>query len=312
MSHKPLIIICGPTASGKTRLAVDLAQQLGGEVVSADSMQLYTGMNIGTAKPTFQEMCGIKHHLIDFLPPDESFSVARYTESAREIIAELHTAGKIPVMAGGTGLYIQAVADNIQFFDMPENAELREKLRAEAAVVGAEEMHRRLYKLDQVLAEKLHPNNMGRVLRGLEVFELTGKPLSQWQAESRAVPGEYSLCMIGLTFRDRKHLYERINMRVDKMLEDGLLKEAEQLYNSDFAGTAAQAIGYKELFGYFGGEHTLEQATELLKRETRRYAKRQLTWFSRDERIHWLYMDNGYEPVYERAAEIISAEVIQA
>ena len=308
MSKKPLVVVCGPTASGKTRLAVDLAKYLGGEVVSADSMQIYKDMDIGTAKPTAEEMQGIKHHLVDFLLPSESFSVARYAESARRIIDGIHISGKIPVMAGGTGLYIQAVTDNIQFFDMLENIELRKKLRDEAEKLGADEMYSRLQVIDPVLAENLHPNNMGRVLRGIEVYELTGKPLSIWQKESRAVPCEYDLCMFGLAFRDRERLYERIDLRVDQMLEAGLLQEAEELYKSEFVGTAMQAIGYKELFGYIRGEHTLEHATELLKRETRRYAKRQLTWFGRDERINWLYMDDGYEFAHKQALDLIAAE----
>ena len=303
---KPLIIVCGPTASGKTRLAVDLALHTGGEVISADSMQLYKGMDIGTAKPTTGEMRGVLHHLVDFLELNENFSVAKYAECARAVIAELHSAGKTPVMAGGTGLYIQAVTDNIRFFDIPEDAVLRERLRAEAKALGADEMHRRLAAIDSPLAEKLHPNNLGRVLRGLEVHELTGRQLSQFQTESRAVPCEYSLCMLCLNFRDREKLYERIDMRVDLMLEAGLLAEAEALYKSDFAGTAAQAIGYKELFGYFEGTSTLLEATELLKRETRRYAKRQLTWFGRDERIQWLYMDDGYDTACKQAKALIA------
>ena len=310
--QKPLLIVCGPTASGKTRLAIDLALRFGGEVVSADSMQVYKGMDIGTAKPTKQEMRGVLHHLIDMLRPDEDFSVAQYAQLARKIIADIHARGKLPILAGGTGLYIKAIADNIQYGKIPEDENLRERLRLQAQQLGNTRMLERLREIDPHLGETLHPNNLGRIIRAIEVYELTGEPMSLWQKRSREIPGEYSLCMLGLMYFDRALLYERIEKRIDEMLLRGLLDEAKALFEAGFSGTASQAIGYKELFGFLRGEQTLQEAVSGLKRETCRYAKRQLTWFRRDERIRWLYADNpgGYDRVFAEACEIAAEEQI--
>jgi tRNA dimethylallyltransferase len=307
VSNKPLVIICGPTATGKTKLAVDLALAHDGEVVSADSMQVYRGMDIGTAKPTAREMQGIPHHLLNILDPDEDFSVAQYAKLARESIAEIHARGRLPILAGGTGLYISAIADNIQYADVPTDTALRERLRAEAAVSGGEAMLRRLSEADPAPAKSLHPNNLGRIIRALEVYELTGVPLSEWQEQSRTTPSNYTLCIIGLEFREREKLYERIEERVDAMFVAGLLNEAKALYDAGFTGTASQAIGYKELFGYFRGEQSPEAAAERIKRETRRYAKRQMTWFRRDGRINRLYPDDGYDNVLQQAKKLVKS-----
>jgi len=306
---RPLVVVCGPTASGKTKLAVDLALTHGGEVVSADSMQVYRGMDIGTAKPTSAEMRGVAHHLVDILEPGEDFSVAQYAKLARETIADIHARGKLPILAGGTGLYIKAIADNIQYTDMPEDEVLRKRLRNEADELGGGALLERLAKVDPMLAEGLHQNDVGRIIRALEVYELTGERMSVWQERSRKDAAGYKLCMVGLGFRDRELLYERIGQRVDAMLGAGLLDEAKTLYDSGFSGTAAQAIGYKELFGYFRGEVSLEEAAERLKQETRRYAKRQLTWFRRDGRINWLYLDDGYDAALAEARGLIGEGV---
>ena len=307
MPKIPLIIICGPTAVGKTRLAVDVARNFGGEVISADSMQVYRHMNIGTAKPTTEEMDGIPHHLINLLEPTESFSVAQYAELAREYIANVFNRGSLPIMVGGTGLYIQAIADNIKYTEMAGETSFREQLRLEAIQQGNKAVWEKLRNVDPGLAETLHPNNLGRVIRGLEVFHLTGIPMSSWQQESKKEPSPYNILMLGLSFSDRERLYERINLRIDQMLKAGILEELRHLIDLGFSGTAAQAIGYKEMMAYLDGSQTYEEAVECLKMETRRYAKRQMTWLRRDERIYWLEADREYCLVRGEAFEKIAA-----
>lgn len=284
----PLIAVVGPTASGKTALAISLAQAFDGEVVSADSMQIYTGMNIATAKPTEQEMQGIPHHLLGILDPqDSAFSVAQYASLAHGKIEDIYRRGHIPVLAGGTGLYIDAVTQNISFSSICANPDVRQRLANQAQAEGNEAMLSRLNAIDPALAKKLHPNNLGRILRALEVYELTGVAMSEHQRQSRMAPPKYRLCMLGIDYQDRAQLYERINRRVDLMLENGLVEEARTM-TKQYGGTARQAIGYKELEPYFQGTLSLEICTEHLKRATRRYAKRQITWFRKDERIEWL------------------------
>lgn len=303
----PLLVIAGPTACGKTALAVELARRFNGEVVSADSMQIYRRMDIATAKPTAAEMRGIPHHLIDFLPPDSAaFSVADYKLRADEAIADIHSRGKLPVLAGGTGLYIKAVTDNIGY-DQTAGADgaLREEFRKIHAEQGAQALHDMLKERDPALAATLHPNNVGRVIRALEVHRQTGIPMSEHQRRAAAQQSPYALCMIGIAFEDRAQLYLRINTRVDKMMQAGLLAEARQI-REEYGGTAAQAIGYKELEPYFAGSAELSDCVEALKRATRRYAKRQMTWFWRDGRIHWLKADLAdKETFYEQAAQIV-------
>lgn len=301
-----LLVICGPTASGKTGLSIDLAKRFGGEIIGADSMQIYKGMDIGAAKPSKEEMRGITHHLVDFLEPDEDFSVAAYVTLAKKHIAGIAAKGCLPIVCGGTGLYISSLVDNISFEEIKSDPQLRESLKKLADERGAEYLHKRLEDCDPELAEKLHPNNLGRVIRALEVFELTGTTMTEMQKKSRQSPSDYDLCMLGICYDDREKLYERINLRVDLMLQNGLIYEAKALFDAGFGGTAAQAIGYKELQKYFSGTESLEEAAESIKRETRRYAKRQMTWLRRDGRIKWLHADvcGGYADLLAEAEAI--------
>ncbi|WP_040196926.1 tRNA (adenosine(37)-N6)-dimethylallyltransferase MiaA [Candidatus Soleaferrea massiliensis] len=287
-----LVAVVGPTASGKTALGVALAQRYHGEIVSADSMQIYREMQIGTAKPSAEEMRGIPHHLMDFVDPAENFSAADYVRCAKPVISGIHARGKLPVLVGGTGLYVRALLENIQFKEAESDSAVRLRLEEEGRAYGPLTLWERLKAVDPVLAEKLHPNNQGRVIRALEVYELTGIPMSEHQRRSRLAPREYNTCMIGLAYRDRQKLYDRINLRVEKMMDAGLLQEAQRLYRQSLSRTARQAIGYKELFRYFDGELSLEEAVDKIKQESRRYAKRQLTWFRREEHINWIYMDD--------------------
>ncbi len=308
---QPLLMVVGPTASGKTALAVALAQHFGGEVVSADSMQVYRGMDIATAKPTKAEMQGVPHHLLDFLPPESPFSVAEYLPLARNAIAEIASRGKLPIVAGGTGLYVSGLADNIIYSEHPSDPQLRKELELRCQNEGGEALLEELAKIDPPLAEKLHPNNTIRIIRGLEVYALTGVTMTEHQKNSRATPSPYRLCMIGLSCADRARLYKRIDRRADEMAAQGLFEEAREYLSRHDLSTAAQAIGYKELAGYFSGEKSREEALDDLKKETRHYAKRQLTWFRRDPRIHWLYSDeyNSTEDLISDAIEIVKKEL---
>lgn len=303
----PLIVVAGPTASGKTKLAVELAKSLNGEVVSADSMQVYRHMNIATAKPSAEEMEEVPHHLIDFIEPGAScFSVAEYAKLAHNEIKKIAQRNKMPILAGGTGLYINAVVDNIQYAEIESDECIRKELQTLANENGNEFMLRQLSKVDPQLAASLHPNNLGRILRALEVYRITGIPMSEHQRRSRLSEQKYDLCMLGLCFADREILYERINQRVDLMLEQGLIEEAKKI-SLIYGGTACQAIGYKELQPYFNGSKSLDECVDSLKQATRRYAKRQLTWFRRDKRIHWLTVDQfkSSELLVEAAKNII-------
>jgi tRNA dimethylallyltransferase len=291
----PLLVICGPTASGKTGLAVSLATALGGEVIGADSMQIYKGYDIATAKPTEAEKRGIPHHLIDFLDPCECFSAADYVRLAKPVIRDIASRGRLPVLCGGTGLYISSLVDNIAFETIQTgDGRIREELKQLAREKGPEHLFERLREVDPASAEKLHPNNLGRVIRALEVYMATGERMSVLRERARQTP-EYNARMLGITYRSRESLYERINARIDDMLARGLLEEARAaLLNGpqNSNTTVSQAIGYKEFGLYFEGAQSLPDAVERLKRSTRRYAKRQLTWFRRDERVFWLYRDD--------------------
>ena len=288
----PLIVVCGPTAGGKTALAVSLAERLGGEVIGADSMQIYKGMDIATAKPAEAEKRGVPHHLINILGPAESFSVADYVKLAKPVVSDISGRGKLPILCGGTGLYISSLIDNIAFEEIESSGQIRESLKRLAREKGAEYLFAKLEEADPALAAKLHPNNLSRVIRALEIFEATGERMSVLQEKARQTPKEYAVRVIGLTYRDREKLYDRVNNRVDDMLERGLLDEAKSALEMSGAATSSQAIGIKELKPYFAGLEPLEDAVERLKRSTRRYAKRQLTWFRRDERVFWLYKDD--------------------
>lgn len=290
MSGIKTVFIVGPTASGKTDLGIKLAKRLDGEIVSADSMQIYKNISIASAVPSVEEMDGIKHYLLEFLEPEREFSVADYVGLARNAVKKINSIGKLPIVVGGTGLYINSLADNIAFTDEPENSAVREELSKRFCEVGGEKMLETLAEIDPRTAEKLHPSDKKRIIRAFEVYHLTGKTITEQKEISRTGDKIIDPCIIGITYRDREKLYERINRRVDIMLEKGLEQEARQAYQRACGG-AFQAIGHKELFGYFKGDCTLEEAAESLKMQTRRYAKRQLTWFNKDKRIHWLYAD---------------------
>jgi len=285
----PILVIVGPTAVGKTELAVQVAKEVDGEIISADSMQVYRGLDIGTAKPTESERQGVPHHLLDIVDPGEEFSVADYQAMVEEVLADLAKRNKTPILTGGTGLYIQAVLQGYVFSPEGKDPVLRAELEQKAESEGNKALHRQLSEVDPETAMRLHPNDRRRIIRALEVYQTTGQPLSFWEQQPDEQRPMYDLIMIGL-HRPRPELYDRINRRVDLMLEHGLLEEAQNLLAQglDEKFIANQAIGYKEFFVYLRGEESLAEATEKLKQGTRRYAKRQLTWFRADRRIHWV------------------------
>ena len=283
-----LLVLGGPTASGKTALAVALAQELDGEVISADSMQIYAGLAIGTAAPTPEEMAGVPHHLIGFLPPQQAFSVADYVARAGACISEVQGRGKVPIVAGGTGLYLSSLVEGLQFTGEKADPAVRQRLQAELEAQGIGPLYERLQRIDPPYAATLHKNNHGRVLRALELYEQTGKTMSWQLAHSRPPEKPYDALVYGLAFPQRAQLYERIGLRVDNMMEQGLLREAQCVYqHRDTYRTAAQAIGYKEFFPYFAGQAPLDACIEKLKQATRNYAKRQLTWLRRMDGLQW-------------------------
>lgn len=292
MKKIPVIAVVGPTASGKTSLSIEIAKHFGGQVVSADSMQIYEKMNIATAKPTLEEMQGIPHHLIGFQPISQKFSVAEYVNLANSCIEKIHNEGDIPVVAGGTGLYIDSLLQNIQFSKEESNEDIRKELTELFDEKGAEYMLGLLSEIDPETAERLHLKDKSRIIRALEIYKLTGKTLTEQKILSREEESPFDVLYIGINYRDRNVLYDRINLRVDIMLENGLLEEAKDFYDTSSDTTACQAIGYKELAPYFKGEKELSECVEKLKQETRHYAKRQLTWFRKNENINWIYPDD--------------------
>lgn len=284
--------IVGPTASGKSSLALWLAKKINAEIVSADSMQIYKGMDIGTAKPTSEERKLIPHHMIDFLNQDELFSVADYVKMAKNAIENIVDRGKKPILVGGTGLYVDSLLKGIQFQDQNGNLVVRKKLFEELDKFGSQHMLGKLKEIDFEYAKTLHPNNTKRIIRGLEVYYLTGMKMSENLKLSKSKPSCFDACIIGLTFENRENLYKRINDRVDSMMDCGLLKEAENIINSGASSnTSMQAIGYKEFIGYFNETEDLDECVLKLKQNTRKYAKRQLTWFRRNKNINWIYCD---------------------
>ena len=299
-----MVAIGGPTATGKTALSVALAKEFGGEVVNADSMQIYRGLDIGTAKPTAEERQGIPHHLMDFLPPEAPYSVADFTAAAAPLIEQLNSAGKLPIVTGGTGLYITSLMKGTAFAPEKTDPAIRARLQTEADEQGSAALYARLQQIDPAYAKKLHPNNLPRVIRALELFEATGRRMSEQQRAALAAEPPYRSLCICLTCRDRAELYRRIDRRVDSMLQNGVLEEAKLVYdNRETYRTAAQAIGYKEFFPYFAGEMPLNDCANRLKQATRNYAKRQLTWFRHQADGVWLYVDE--EPPAPRAAELV-------
>lgn len=295
MKKIPLIVVAGPTASGKTSLGIEICRRLDGEAVSADSMQIYKGMDIATAKPSKEEMHGIPHHLIDFLSPEDTFSVADFKSLAEEKIRDITDRKKLPVIVGGTGLYIDSLVENITLSDASADENLRRALFERAEKEGAAALLEEVRAVDPEYAEKLHENNLKRIIRALELWHTSHITMTQQIAASRLEPSPYNVCYIVLDAQNREYLYDRINRRVDAMLEAGLLKEAEEYYSS-CGKTSAQAIGYKELAPYFNGEKSLSEAVESLKQSTRRYAKRQLTWFRKNENAYRIYIDSYTSP----------------
>ncbi|WP_336883094.1 tRNA (adenosine(37)-N6)-dimethylallyltransferase MiaA [Priestia koreensis] len=281
-----LVVLIGPTAVGKTNLSISLAEALNGEIISGDSMQIYRQMDIGTAKIKREEMKGIPHHLLDIKDPDEAFSVADFQTIVREKISEIASRGKVPMIVGGTGLYIQSVIYDYQFAEKEENREIKQRLEALLDEKGIEYLYNKLKEVDPASAERIHINNHRRVMRALEVYEATGKPFSDNVSE-QSCELLYDVTLIGLTM-DRDKLYERINMRVDMMVDEGLLDEVKRLYDGGIRDVQSiQAIGYKEIYEYLDGHVTLEKAVEQLKQNSRRYAKRQLTWFRNKMPVTW-------------------------
>ena len=309
MSSKKILVIVGPTASGKTRLAVELAKAHNGEVVSADSMQIYRGMDIGTAKPTAEEMQGVPHHMLDVADPWEDFSVARYVEMARACVEDILSRGRLPIVAGGTGLYVDSLLSGRTFAAFSPESPLRRELEEELARKGGQAMLEELAQVDPEAAGRLHPNDHKRIVRALEVYRSTGKTISEHNRETRAIPPRYQALTIGLNFQDRADLWERIDRRVDQMAADGLEEEVRRLLSSGLPRTctAMQAIGYKEFSGALDGEMSWGEALELVKLRTRQYAKRQLTWFRRNPETHWLAWEKNpdFGNARQRSTELL-------
>lgn len=304
----PIICIAGPTASGKTALAVELAKELNGEVVSCDSMQVYKRMDIGTAKPTMEEMQGIPHHMIDVAEPDEDFSVSRYCCLATPIVDDIVARGKTAIIAGGTGLYMDSLMRGNAFAPFPSTG-VREKLEAQADSEGMEAMLSRLSSIDPEAAARLHLSDRKRIIRALEVYLETGQTITEHNRKTQLIPPKYTPLWLGLDFADRAELYRRIDARVDLMLEMGLISEIQDLLASGIPPkcTAMQAIGYKEFVSALHGEETIAQAAEEVKKSSRHYAKRQLTWFRRNPKLHWLSRQTGQknEEILSTARQII-------
>ena len=299
MEKTKIMCVVGATASGKTDLAVKLAKAVDGEIISADSMQVYKNMPIATAVATKEEQDGVPHHLVEFLDTDQTFSVADFVERAKVLIDEITARGRVPIVAGGTGLFVDSLVKNISFSQVGSNAEIRNEL----AEKSNEELFEKLLELDPNAAEDIHPNNRKRVIRALELC-MSGTSKTEQNENSMLIDSPYDALYIGIGYQDRQKLYDRINKRVDLMLEAGLENEARQMLGKQGL-TARQAIGHKELQPYIDGNITLDEAVEGLKRETRRYAKRQLTWFRRNENINWLYADEmSRDELVEKAVDL--------
>ena len=311
MTEKPKILaVVGPTASGKSALAIALAKHFGGEIVCCDSMQIYKQMNIGTAKPGKEDIAAVPHHLFDFVEPSVSFSCAEYVALANDTAEDILSRGKLPVFCGGTGLYLDRFLCGTDFEDTETDGKFREEMEEYAKQNGNEELHKLLRAIDPESAEAIHPNNVKRVIRALEIFRTSGRKKSELDRESKMTEGRYRCIQIGIRYKNRETLYGRIDRRVDNMLECGLLDETRQLLADGVFEknlTAAQAIGYKELIGYINGEASLSEAVDDLKRATRRYAKRQMTWFSSHGDVNWIEADGkSEEQIFNEAKKIFS------
>ncbi len=307
MNKIPVIAVVGPTASGKSDLAVEICLKFNGEAVSADSMQIYKGLDISTAKPSKEEKKGVPHHMMDFLDNTETFSVAEYQKLAGECILDIHSRGKLPVIVGGTGLYIDTLLNNIQLTEDSFDEAVREKLIARVENEGIGSLLDELRGIDPEYAAKMHPNNVKRIVRALEVWYSSGITMTQ-QIENSHAESPYDVLFIGLDAGDRDFLYERINRRVSIMLENGLEAEARDYLSQKNTSTSSQAIGCKELKPYFDGEISLSEAADNLRQATRRYAKRQLTWFRRNKEINWFMLDSfaGKEDMYKSVFDKIT------
>lgn len=289
---KKIIVIAGPTASGKTGLSIKLAKEYNGEIVSADSMQIYRGMNIATAKPSISEMDGIKHHLIDFLDYDNVYSVGKYVEDAKNAVEDIVYRGKLPIMCGGTGLYIDSFLNGINFVDNSSDIELRNELNDLAEKKGIDYLLNMLLEFDPYSYRKLfEQRNKKRIIRAIEFYKTTGITIAEQNEKSLNSSSNYEYLIFGLKANDRQYLYNRINKRVDLMVENGLVEEAKEVLNLNLSETASKAIGYKQLIPYFNNEASLEECIDRIKTETRHYAKRQLTWFRRNNEIKWINID---------------------
>ena len=306
LSKPRVVAVGGPTASGKTALSVALARAFDGEIINADSMQIYKNLDVGTAKPSAEERQGIPHYLLDFLSPETPYSVADFTAAADPLIRDITARGRLPLVVGGTGLYITSLLSGMAFAPEKTDPAIRARLQAWADTEGGAALYAELQRIDPDYAAQVHPNNLPRVIRALELFEATGRRMSDQRREARPAEAPYHALCLCLTCRDRAVLYSRIDRRVDEMVENGVLDEARQVYDHRNAyRTAAQAIGYKEFFPYFEGTANLTECTERLKQATRNYAKRQLTWFRRQNDAAWLYLDE--EDVTERACTLVRA-----
>ena len=305
--QKRVLVITGPTASGKSGLGVKCAKILGGEIISADSMQIYRRMDIGTAKIMSDEMAGVRHHMLDVAEPDESFSVARYVEMAAECAEDIFSRGKVPVIVGGTGLYIDSLLSGRDFAANDGDGETREKLNAEYDAIGGEAFLEKLREVDPERAAKLHAADKKRLVRAMEVFVLTGKTITEHDEETKKIPPRYESVRFALDYADRAALYERIDRRVDEMADMGLAQEVRELLAAGLSDktTAMQAIGYKEIVSFLRGEISEQEAYDLIKQESRRYAKRQLTWLRRDKEMNWIVWD-GTPDLDSAAQRIVS------
>ncbi len=308
---KPLVIIAGPTAVGKTDISIEIAKKLDGEIVSADSMQIYKYLDIGSAKPTQEEMQEIKHYLIDEIDPCAEFSVSEYKELAKKYIQEVSSKGKLPIVAGGTGLYVNSLVYDMDFSNASSNKEIRDKLTKEYEEYGSEYLHNKLKEVDNKASQRIHPNNVQKVIRALEIFYTTGETIKDFSSD--LVENEdYNYILIGLN-RDREELYDRVNKRVGIMIDNGLIEEVKNLVNMGLKAEdiSMKGIGYKEIIGYLDGEYDLDRAIYLIKRNTRRYAKRQLTWFKRYKKMKWFNLDENIdkEKIISNIIEFIEGNI---
>ena len=291
---KTVIVVCGPTASGKTSLSIKLAKHFNTEIVSADSMQIYKEMQIGTAKPDMTERENIPHHMMDVISVCDEYNVSRYKKDAESCIDKIHENSDYAVVVGGTGLYIDSLVNNVEFFEIDNDFSYRDSLMELSETRGGAYLREMLFEVDPTTAARLHDNDLKRIIRALEVFHVTGKPLSHFQRESLR-ERKYNVIFIGINFKDRSILYDRIDRRVDVMIDGGLVEEAKKIMDWDLSKTARAAIGYSDIFDYLNGKLTLKEAADNIKQKSRRYAKRQITWFKRNEEIEWLYPDEADE-----------------